>query len=233
MENTTPMGKWPNAVAANPLRTQERPVLIVFDLDGTIADSRDLARISFKQVFALMGCGEITDEQADAFNGPDSDEVCRIMGIGPDRRALYDQLDDEICCGLVREMGRMFPGTARMLDALAPHAVLSILTNGTWRYCETCISEFAIAPYIHLHAGFVSGVTKAQRIAQWERELNARRVIVIGDRFTDISNARKVGAYAIGVTYGIGSRDELLDADALCDTPDAVRRECLRVIGEY
>lgn len=72
------------------LRTVSHPALIVFDLDGTIADSRELARESYKRVFALMGFGQITDELADSFNGPDADEVCRVMGIGKDRRALYD-----------------------------------------------------------------------------------------------------------------------------------------------
>ena len=69
------------------LRTVSHPALIVFDLDGTIADSRELARESYKRVFALMGFGQITDELADSFNGPDADEVCRVMGIGKDRRA--------------------------------------------------------------------------------------------------------------------------------------------------
>ena len=47
------------------LRTVSHPALIVFDLDGTIADSRELARESYKRVFALMGFGQITDELAD------------------------------------------------------------------------------------------------------------------------------------------------------------------------
>ena len=100
----------------------ERPVLIVFDLDGTIADSRELARQSYKHVFAQMGYGEITDELADSFNGPDADEVCRVMGIGPDRRALYDHLVDETDVALVRTVGRMFPGTDAMLAALSRRA---------------------------------------------------------------------------------------------------------------
>lgn len=42
------------------LRTVSHPALIVFDLDGTIADSRELARESYKRVFALMGFGQVT-----------------------------------------------------------------------------------------------------------------------------------------------------------------------------
>ena len=208
------------------------PVLIVFDLDGTLADSRELARISFERVFALMGCGEITDEQADSFNGPDADEICRVMGIGPDRRGMYDRLVDETDVELVRSIGRMFPGTEDMLMALAPWARLSILTNGTERYCEACMDAFGIAPYISLHSGFVSGVSKAQRMSMWAEQTGARRVICVGDRVTDILQARKAGAYAIGVTYGMGTTQELSGADCLCASPAEVAEACLRVIRE-
>ena len=45
------------------LRAAKHPALIVFDLDGTIADSRDMARESYKRVFAMMGYGMITGGQ--------------------------------------------------------------------------------------------------------------------------------------------------------------------------
>lgn len=212
------------------LRAAKHPALIVFDLDGTIADSRDMARESYKRVFAMMGYGMITDELADSFNGPDADEVCRVMGIGPDRRELYDKLVDQNDVELMSTMGRMFPGTIRMFDELAPHATLAILTNGSQRYCEASIEAFALSPYIALHSGFVSGVTKAQRIRQWQGETGATIVIVVGDRVTDIENARAAGAYAIGVTYGMGDREELAGADCLCDTPQEVAACCMRLI---
>ena len=232
MRMQTHCGLQPEQADALCVMAAQRPVLVVFDLDGTVADSRELARLSYKRIFALMGYGEISDELADSFNGPDADEVCRVMGVGPDRRPLYDMLIDQTEEELVRTVGRMFPGTGRMLDALAPHAVLAILTNGSRRYCEACISEFAISPYISLHSAFVRGVSKAQRMRQWAQELGARRIIAVGDRVTDIRNAREAGAYAIGVTYGMGSREELASADTLCDTPAEVAAACLRIITE-
>ena len=209
-----------------------RPVLIVFDLDGTIADSRELARLSYKRIFAQMGYGEISDALADSFNGPDADEVCRVMGIGPERRALYDALVDQTDVELVHTVGRMFPGTANLLEALASEAVLAILTNGSNRYCEACIEVFGIGRYIHMHSWFVSGVSKAQRMTMWAQQLDARRVIAVGDRCSDVRNAREAGAFAIAVTYGMGTREELDGADVLCDTPAEVAKACLRVIRE-
>ena len=57
-------------------------------------------------------------------------------------------------------------------------------------------------------------------------------MIVVGDRSTDISNARAANAYAIGVTLGLGTRVERADADILCDTAQQITEACMRVIAE-
>ena len=210
----------------------EKPVLIVFDLDGTLTDSAELGRVLFKRVFEMLGCGVISDELADSFNGPSADEVCRVMGVEGERRALYDHLLDTVEVQLVRESGIVYPGVIDMLEALKGRAVMTILTNGSQAYCEACIREYGFAPYIDMHSGYVSGVSKSQRMLQWQAQLGARRVIVVGDRASDIEKARTAGAYAIGVTYGMGSREELADADSLCSTTHEVAQECLRLISQ-
>ena len=219
--------------AAYDVMAQKAPVLIVFDIDGTIADSAMLGRELFKRIFECLGYGTISDELADSFNGPTADEVCRVMGVGEDRRALYDELLGSIEDELMHEKGTMFPGVGKMLETLAPHAVLALLTNGTPRYCETCIREFSLSPYIRLHAGYITGISKAQRMEMWAKEIGARRIICVGDRGTDVSNGRKVGALTIAVTYGMGSREELAGADVICDTTAEITEACLRAIGEY
>lgn len=218
------------ACGAN-IMEMKRPVLIVFDLDGTLTDSFMLGRVLFKRVFALMGYGEISDELADSFNGPSADEVCRIMGIEGRRRLEYNRLIDEIEIDLVKTIGRVYPGVHEMLETLKPHAHLAILTNGAPAYCAACIREYGFAPYISLSSGYAEGVSKAERIGMWERELHAQRVIVVGDRKSDIANARAAGAYAVGVTYGMGTREELLGADVLCGSTQQVTDACMYVMS--
>ena len=50
------------------------------------------------------------------------------------------------------------------------------------------------------------------------------RAVMIGDREHDIVGAKTNGIYAIGVTYGFGSREELTTAgaDALCDSSQEI-----------
>lgn len=209
-----------------------KPVLIVLDIDGTLTDSRELGRLLFKRVFALLGYGEISDAQADSFNGPSSDEVCRMMGVPQERKPLYNQLIDEVEGELVRTMGKPFPGAVEMMQTLSAHAAIALLTNGAPAYCAACIKEYGFAPYVSLSSGFVSGVSKAERIAIWAKEIGARRVIAVGDRASDIANARAAGAFAVGVTFGMGSREELSGADALCGSMQEVTDCCMRVIAE-
>ena len=42
---------------------------------------------------------------------------------------------------------------------------------------------------------------------------------MVGDRHYDVEAARACGLRAIGVTWGIGDRDELRDADIIVDRP--------------
>lgn len=211
--------------------TMKRPVLIVFDLDGTLTDSFMLGRVLYKRVFALLGFGEISDELADSFNGPSADEVCRIMGLEGERRQAYNRLIDEIEADLVKTIGKIYPGVHDMLAALQPHAHLAILTNGAPSYLEACMDTYGFSPYIGLRSGYTAGVSKAERILEWERLLCAQRVIVVGDRSSDIANARAAGAYAVGVTYGMGTMEELLGADVLCGSTQQVTDACMEVIS--
>ena len=54
--------------------------------------------------------------------------------------------------------------------------------------------------------------------------LRARDTIMIGDRSHDMLAAQKNGVRSLGVTYGYGSRKELMDAGAegLADTPEEI-----------
>ena len=57
-------------------------------------------------------------------------------------------------------------------------------------------------------------------------------VVMIGDRFYDVAGAVKAGVHSIGVTYGFGSREELLEAGAeqLADSSEAVARILLNSV---
>ena len=60
---------------------------------------------------------------------------------------------------------------------------------------------------------------EAQTVARAQRALGARCPVVVGDRYYDVDAARACGLRAIGVTWGIGDREELRGADIIVERP--------------
>ena len=209
-----------------PVDLAKRGNLIVFDLDGTVVDSKTLHRLNYRRVFEQMGYGTLTDEEADRLNGPNGEEICRIMGVAPKLRAWYNTLYDESVRELVLRCGRMFPGMVRVLQRLSQTATLALLSNGSQAYCEANVQHFALNAWFARYTGYVDGMNKADNIRKWMLAYGQPRLMVVGDRAGDIRCAREAGAIAIGVTYGMGEREELKDADALCDTPEEILSVC-------
>ena len=69
-------------------------------------------------------------------------------------------------------------------------------------------------------------MTKAQVILQVLEKMNCldkrEQVIMVGDRYYDVLGARETGLSCIGVTYGYGTKEELLKAGAI-KTADSTR----------
>ena len=83
-----------------------------------------------------------------------------------------------------------------------------------------------VAPLLE-HFGIEFAVISAPELAEPKsltverarRALGARDPVVVGDRYYDVDAARACGLRVIGVTWGIGDRDELHDADWLVERP--------------
>ena len=208
------------------------PPLIVFDLDGTVADSYQLAVESFRWVFEQMGFGTLPLDLLESFNGPTSDEVCRTMGIGPDRRKLYDRLLTEAEQAMAARCAKPFYGTMDTLHALVGEASLCLLTNGTASYMDLTLGQFGMTDLFIRRSAYVPGRTKADWIRRWQGELRAPRALMVGDRRSDIEQAHVAGALALGVTYGMGGVEELMGADALAGDMGEVLLLCRQFIKE-
>ena len=59
------------------------------------------------------------------------------------------------------------------------------------------------------------------------------QAVIVGDRLHDVAGAHAHDLPAIGVTWGIGSRAELVEAgaDAIVDAPAELPRVCGRLLG--
>jgi phosphoglycolate phosphatase len=199
--------------------------LIVFDLDGTLIDSKvDLAN-AVNATRGDLGLPPLPDELVLSYVGNGAPILIR--------KALGDTYPEEqyerslqFFLQYYREHmldhTRLYPGVREALDRLRQAGVkLAVLTNKPVRFSRDLIRGLGVGEHFALVYGGNSFDTKKPHPEGLERimaELGARpeTTLVVGDSAVDVRTARNVGARSCGVTYGF--QPETLAADP----PDAL-----------
>lgn len=201
-----------------------------FDLDGTLNDSASGIMRCFRLGLASAGLSE-----------PD-DEKLRSRVIGPPLLYSYKNfygMDEETAKEAVRiyradytvrgyKEGRIYDGVTELLQALNDAGIICALVtskpeviakdvvafNGLDRY----FAEVVGPSYQYDDA---SKATLMRTAMQRLNVTDASCVLMAGDRNYDIEGAKETGAFAVGVLWGFGSREELENAgaDMLAESP--------------
>lgn len=200
---------------------------ILFDMDGTLADTDDAA---IAVVARLIGPARFL------FPGSDPTRVLRwgLMQAETPLNWLMtvpDQLNlDEPLAGLIDRLNRLrghgapahfllIDGARPMLDSLAGRYPLAMVTSRDRRGVEAFLDQFELRSYFKV---VVSALT-APRIkphpapvlyAAEKLGLSAVNCVMVGDTTVDIHAGRRAGAQTVGVLCGFGERDELERAGA-------------------
>ena len=207
---------------------------IYFDLDGTLTDPKIGITRCIRHALGELG-----------LEAPPADEL--TWCIGPPLRASLKRLvgtDDQAdrALSLYRERfsdvglyeNSVYPHIEDVLAALrrSGHR-LFVATSKARVYAERIIDHFDLAAYFERVFGSeLDGVrsdkTELLSYALNEASEEPARAVMVGDRSYDMIGARNNRMTAIGVLYGYGSQQELMDAGAqhICSTPQAVL-ECL------
>ncbi|MBI2438393.1 MAG: HAD-IA family hydrolase [Lentisphaerae bacterium] len=195
-------------------RHQVKRQVLIFDLDGTLIDSRRdlaaginrmrahyaLAPLSVGTIAGFIGQGVhdlVTRALQDAAIAQDIDEAARLY------TAFYRE---HIC-----DETTLYPGVREGLARLARagHA-LALLSNKPGDDCQTILRHFQIETLFNPIIGADSGLAlkpdpqAVVAILQAVSGLSAD-TWMIGDNHTDIAAARRAGTHSIFVTYGFGT----------------------------
>ena len=205
---------------------------VLFDLDGTLTDSR--IGITRSVAYALSTYG-ITVEDTDSlccFIGPPLDEsFTKYFGFPTDqaKEAVARYRD------YYRERGiyenRLYPGIRALLaDLHRTGRCVALATTKPQIFAERICEYFGVAPDIDEVVGSeMDGrrVRKPELIECAFRRtgLTPGDALMVGDRSLDILGARSHGIPGIGVLYGFGDLPELEEAgaDAIAPTVAALR----------
>ena len=204
---------------------------IYFDLDGTLTDPKPGITRSIQ--YAL--------QRLDHPTMPTEDEL--TWCIGPPLRASFVRLlgaetSADLAVSYYRERfsdvglyeNGVYDGIGAVLTKLgaAGHR-LFVATSKPHVFAERIIDHFGLRDHFERVFGSELDGTRVDKshlleYALKQASVDPARTLMVGDRSHDMVGAKNNGMKGIGVLYGYGTRDELLDAGAhhVCATPGAI-----------
>jgi phosphoglycolate phosphatase len=198
------------------------PRLVVFDFDGTLADTwRDLAT-AVNETLADAGLPVLEGPEVKAWIGegaqkllaralPEVEAVPGRIELHLERfRAHYDR-----CC---LETTEPYPGIEACLDRLADQP-LAILSNKPQRFLERIVEGLDLSKrFFAVLGGDALPQTKPHPAGLHSLRARLDRppaaVWMVGDSAIDVNTGRAAGARTIGCTWGLRGRAELQEARA-------------------
>lgn len=209
---------------------------VIFDLDGTLSDSRDLALAA-----AAEGLGEFYRELGREPVIPPAEAIAPLIGapsldyfrglVPPQLAGHAERI--RVLVGrheithLRAGQGKVFPGARELLAAVrARDWRLGLVSNCGRPYFEASLDGLALRPFFDvafcLDDGPPGAATKTGLIRCALERLGTRTGFVVGDRAWDIEAGRANGLTTIAVTYGFGRAEELVAADHRAGSPQEV-----------
>lgn len=216
---------------------------ILFDLDGTLSRSAEGITKSLQYGLTAIGIEE-----------PDLSKLTRFIGppLNVELAAFYHLSSEDIgkVIGKFRERYETigiyecepYPGIAALIrDLHAKGYSLAVSSSKPEPHVKEMIRRFGIADNFDFLCGSSiedelankSGTDNKEKIIRrtlkllQEKDADRKfpRTVMVGDTKYDIIGAKKNSVDAIGVTYGYGTREELVEAgaDFLADSVDELR----------
>jgi phosphoglycolate phosphatase len=187
---------------------------LIFDLDGTLIDSkRDLIH-SVNAMLRELGRTQLADETISGYIGRGAPQlVAQALGKGASEEE--QKLALKFFLGYYEEhkmdTTQAYPGVAETLEELAG-LPMAVLTNKPARISVRILNKMGLAKYFRAIYGGNSFETKkpdplgATTILS-ELGASPREAMLIGDSEVDVQTARNAGTLAVAVNYGFGVHD--------------------------
>ena len=201
----------------------------VFDLDGTLVDSRrDLADAANALVTELGGRGLPEDSIAAMVGEGASVLVGRVLAAAGLAPGPPDALDRFLALYDERLVAHTAPydGVAGMLEALHSRLPLAVLTNKPQRATDRLLDALGLARFFdHVLGGDTRFGRKpgAGGLLELARRtgIPPAATAIVGDSPIDLETARAAGCACVLVSYGFGYREtDLRPGERVVESPD-------------
>lgn len=195
---------------------------VLFDLDGTLTDPFE--GISNSIIYALKKFGIAAPDKPllKKFIGPPlTESFSEYCGLNhSDALRAVDYYREYFSVAGIFE-NKPYEGVCELLSGLKEHGYTAIVaTSKPEQFAKTIVQHFGLEQYFKEICGATmdqSRTQKADVIAYALKKCeikDKKRAVMVGDREHDIIGAKTNGLSSIGVLYGYGSKEELLEAGA-------------------
>jgi phosphoglycolate phosphatase len=189
--------------------------LIVFDLDGTLADTLPDLAAAANFACRRLGLPEHSPEAIRGMIGGGERKLIERL-VGP---AAQDRVEECLKLYLDHytrhngELTRLYPGVAETLARLAGKN-LAVLSNKLQRLTQQALAAIDLARFFVAIRGGGEGIPlkpAPDHLLALTADLGVRpaRTLMVGDKPADIRAGQGAGACTAAVTYGYGDPDSL------------------------
>ncbi len=204
--------------------------LVIWDFDGTLADSLAAAVVIFNRLAHELGYKPLTDIATARTIG--TRQFLKQHGISLWRLPRLVR-KYHTAAALEADKLKLFPDLAPVLTHLANQGIrLGVLSSNTEDNIRRCLRTNHVEEAFVFVVGYPRFFGKGKALRRIVREENraVEEVLYIGDEVRDIEAARKAGVTVAAVTWGFHA-EQLLRASApdhLVTAPGQLLEICLR-----
>jgi phosphoglycolate phosphatase len=196
---------------------------IIFDFDGTIADSLGVFIKTYNDLAGRYGYKKA--ESPDIFRYHSTFEfITKVIQVPFYRLPFYYLRAKKIFRTRIHE-AKPFLGMKNLLDVLAKKYTLGLLTSNFKESITDFVKRENIDDFAFIFSGAsIFGKHHDIKKVMKERGLKKEEIIYIGDELRDIHACNKIGVKIIAVTWGFDSRWilERGHADYIVETPKEI-----------
>lgn len=195
---------------------------VLFDLDGTLINSKTGVTRCAQYALSAFGIEEETDK-LDFFIGPPLEEsFIKRYGFSEEKareavkkfRERYQPVGIYEC--------ELYPGVEETLKRITDHGYRIALSSSKAEVsCVQLMEHFHLKSYFDVIAGATldgkigSKISVLRETMRRLGQCDTKSMVLIGDTRFDVLGANEAGIDCVGVTYGFGSREELLESGAV------------------
>jgi phosphoglycolate phosphatase len=187
---------------------------LIFDLDGTLIDSKQDLIHSVNAMLRELGRKELAEETISGYIGHGAPKlVTRALGEACTEEERQRALQFFLSYYELHKMDTTctYPGVAETLEKLSSMP-MAVLTNKPVRISVRILDAMGLSKYFRAIYGGNSFETKkpdplGARTILSELGVEPQETLLVGDSEVDVQTARNAGTVAAAVNYGFGVHD--------------------------